>query len=66
MAQLLFGNDSAACCYASHRLLNEDRTYFKQAGRMPPVFAARQDKEVVAILARDEAEKQVGEILYSI
>lgn len=65
MAQLLFNDTSAACCYASHRLLNEDRTYFKQAGRIPPVFAARPDKDVITLIARQEAEAQVRRALMS-
>jgi len=36
MAKLLFGEESPVSCYASHRLLNEDRTYFKQVRRPPP------------------------------
>ena len=36
MADLLFNDTSPDLCYASHRLLNEDRTFFKQVGRLPP------------------------------
>ena len=32
LAQLLFSEQSAPCCYAAHRLLSEDKLYFKQKG----------------------------------
>ncbi len=59
MADLLFNETSAGYCYASHRLLNEDRTFFKQVGRLPPKFAARPDAEVRAIQGRQAAELKV-------
>ena len=59
MADLLFNDTSPSLCYASHRLLNEDRTYFKQVGRLPPKFAARSDTEVQAIKGRQAAELKV-------
>ena len=34
MAELLFGNTNAVSCYASHRLLSQERLYFKQALRV--------------------------------
>ena len=59
MADLLFNDTSASHCYASHKLLNEDRTFFKQVGRLPPKFAARQDADVQAIKGRQAAELKV-------
>lgn len=60
MADLLFNDTSPGHCYASHRLLNEDRTFFKQVGRLPPKFVARSEAEVAAIRGRQEAELKVG------
>ena len=60
MADLLFNDTSPSLCYASHRLLNEDRTFFKQVGRLPPKFAARPDAEVQAIKGRQAAELKVS------
>lgn len=59
MAHLLFGDTSATSCYASHRLLSQERVYFKQAGRIPPRFQARSEKDVHAIQAKRLAEEKV-------
>ena len=56
MAELLFGNESPASCYASHRLLNQERIFFKQAGRNPPRFQARPSAEVNSMRAKRAAE----------
>ena len=60
MAELLFGETSPVSCYAAHRLLNEDRTYFKQVGRSPPMFQARSEREVAAAQAMLAAARQVS------
>lgn len=59
MAQLLFGNTSAASCYASHRLLSQERIYFKQAGRSPPKFQARSEKDVHSLKTKRLVEEKV-------
>lgn len=59
MAQLLFGNTSPTSCYASHRLLSQERIFFKQAGRSPPRFQARSEKDVQSLRAKRLAEEQV-------
>lgn len=59
MADLLFNDTSPGYCYASHRLLSEDRTFFKQVGRLPPKFAARSQLEVAAIQKSNEAKLKV-------
>ena len=60
MSDLLFGDESPAHCYAAHRLLSNNRTYFKQLHRRPPVFVPRQDSEVQQLLRQQLAEAQVG------
>ena len=59
MADLLFGNTSATACYASHRLLSQERVFFKQAGRSPPRFQARCEKDVRSIQLKRAADEQV-------
>ena len=59
MAELLFGNADASSCYASHRLLSQERTFFKQASRSPPLFQARSPKDVNALRMKQAAEEQV-------
>ena len=59
MADLLFGNTDAVSCYASHRLLSQERMYFKQAGRNPPLFQARAPQDVHALTVKRELEKKV-------
>lgn len=59
MADLLFGKATVGSAYAAHRLLNEDRTYFKQTNRMPPRFQPRSEADVRAIIAKREAEERV-------
>lgn len=59
MAQLLFGNTSATSCYASHRLLSQERTFFKQAGRSPPRFQARSEKDVHSLKTKRLVEEKV-------
>ena len=59
MAQLLFGNDSATSCYAAHRLLSQERIFFKQAARAPPRFQARTPKDVQSLKAQRIADAKV-------
>ena len=60
MADLLFGNTDAVSCYASHRLLSQERMYFKQAGRNPPLFQARAPQDVHALKVKRDLEDKVG------
>ena len=60
MATLLFGNQDPTSCYASHRLLSQERIFFKQAGRSPPRFQARSAKEVHALKAKRAADEKVS------
>lgn len=59
MAHLLFGNTNATSCYASHRLLSQERIFFKQVGRGPPRFQARSEKDVQSLKARRSADEKV-------
>lgn len=59
MAELLFGNLSATSCYASHRLLSQERIFFKQVGRGPPRFQARSEKDVHSLKAKRQADEKV-------
>jgi exoribonuclease-2 len=56
MAELLYGDTGPASCAASHRLLRDDKLYFKQAGRAPPMYAARPASQVTALRQQAEAE----------
>jgi hypothetical protein len=60
MASLLFGNEEPPSCYASHRLLSQERIFFKQAGRSPPRFQARSAKEVHSLKAKRIADEKVA------
>ncbi len=59
MAELLFGKVTVANSYAAHRLLNEDRTYFKQVNRGPPRFQPRSETEIRSIQAKAAADAKV-------
>lgn len=59
MAELLFGNTDATSCYASHHLLSQERIFFKQASRSPPLFQARSPKDVNALRMKRDAEEKV-------
>ena len=63
MAELLFGEATLAHTYATHKLLSEDRTYFKQTNRNPPRFQPRPEKEVRSLTMRQEAEAKVMHVL---
>ena len=61
MAELLFGEaPSVALVYAAHRLLSEDRTFFKQTNTRPPRFQPRPARQVASIQAKAAAEAKVG------
>ncbi|CAL8468647.1 g8187 [Coccomyxa elongata] len=60
MAELLFGKVTVANSYAAHRLLNEDRTYFKQVNRGPPHFQPRSETEVRSIQAKAAADAKAA------
>lgn len=66
MADLLFNEGTPAACYAAHRLLNEDRTYFKQVGRAPPMFQARPEREVVNLRQQAEALRKVADFFLAL
>ena len=57
MAELLFTSATPAACSAAHRLLLNDRLYFKQAGRQPPMYSARKEQDVRSMVRLAEAEK---------
>ncbi len=57
MAQVLFSDQSAPCCYAAHRLLVEDKLYFKQKGSEFEPRSASQVEELKHQLER-EAQRQ--------
>lgn len=46
MADFLFSDSGAASCAAALALLRGDRLYFKQVGRLSPVFSGRREEEV--------------------
>ena len=58
LAQLLFSDQSPPLCYAAHRLLSEDKLYFKQKGDRYEPRPAAQIEELQLKMAR-EAERQV-------
>ena len=60
MAELLFGEATTAHKYAAHRLLSEDRTYFKQTNRSPARFQPRPETEVRSLIMKAEAAAKVG------
>ncbi len=58
LAQLLFSEQTAPCCYAAHRLLSEDKLYFKQKGDLYEPRTAAQVTELKHQLER-EAQRQL-------
>jgi exoribonuclease II len=55
MAQLLFSEQSPSCCYAAHRLLSQDKLYFKQKGE---VYEPRSAAQVAELKYQSERETQ--------
>jgi len=49
MAELLFSDASPAYVLSAHRLLRDDRTLFRQVGRLPPRYEPRAAAEVEAL-----------------
>ncbi|MCG9890399.1 MAG: ribonuclease R [Thermosynechococcaceae cyanobacterium MS004] len=54
MAQLLFSEQSAVCCYAAYRLLSQDKLYFKQKGE---VYEPRSAAQVADL--KHQVEKEI-------
>ena len=64
MAELLFGEATRVHNYAAHKLLSQDRTFFKQTNRNPARFQPRPQEEVQRLIAKAEAEAKVRQILW--
>ncbi len=64
MATFIFGDHTPARCAAAHRLLRDDRLYFKTAGRAPLAFSPRPADQVEE-LARQLAAQQKEEALWA-
>ncbi|KAL4425691.1 hypothetical protein ABPG75_009707 [Micractinium tetrahymenae] len=62
MAEFLFNRVDPAACVATLRLLRDDRLYFKQAGRSPPMFSPRSEADVQSLQAslRKQAEAEAS------
>lgn len=58
LAQILFSEQTATCCYAAHRLLSEDKLYFKQKGDLYEPRTVAQVAELKHQLER-EAQRQI-------
>eukprot|EP01025_Chloroclados_australasicus_P042923 TRINITY_DN45660_c0_g1_i1.p1 TRINITY_DN45660_c0_g1~~TRINITY_DN45660_c0_g1_i1.p1 ORF type:complete len:829 (+),score=102.80 TRINITY_DN45660_c0_g1_i1:167-2653(+) len=58
MTQKLFDSVTAESLYVSHRLLSEDGLYFKQVGRMPPMYEPRTADDVDMIKDFRESQQQ--------
>ncbi|KAL4445906.1 hypothetical protein ABPG77_009105 [Micractinium sp. CCAP 211/92] len=60
MADFLFNRADPAACVAALRLLRDDRLYFKQAGRSPPMFSPRSQADVNSLQSslRHQAEAE--------
>jgi exoribonuclease II len=64
MAQLLFSEQSAACCYAAYRLLTQDKIYFKQKGDGYEPRSAAQIHDIQVQLAREAQRHQEQTAFY--
>jgi exoribonuclease-2 len=58
MAQLLFSEQSAPCCYAAYRLLSTDKLYFKQKGEVYEPRSAAQVAELKYQIEREVQRQQ--------
>jgi exoribonuclease II len=58
LAQLLFSEQSAPCCYAAHRLLSEDKLFFKQKGEVYEPRPAAQITELKHQIERETQRQQ--------
>eukprot|EP01023_Acetabularia_acetabulum_P000650 TRINITY_DN10269_c0_g1_i1.p1 TRINITY_DN10269_c0_g1~~TRINITY_DN10269_c0_g1_i1.p1 ORF type:complete len:438 (-),score=69.31 TRINITY_DN10269_c0_g1_i1:99-1325(-) len=63
MTEQLFHNVSAESLYISHRMLQEDGLYFKQVGRMPPMYEPR-SKEDVNMIRDFRQNQQQNELIF--
>ncbi|MEO1622467.1 MAG: ribonuclease R family protein [Cyanobacteria bacterium J06632_3] len=61
LAQLLFSDQSPPLCYAAHRLLSEDKIYFKQKGDRYEPRSAAQIEELQHKIAREAAKQEEKE-----
>lgn len=57
LAQLLFSDQSPPLCYAAHRLLSEDKIFFKQKGDRYEPRSANQVEELQHKIAREAANQ---------
>nr|WP_228024555.1 ribonuclease R family protein [cf. Phormidesmis sp. LEGE 11477] len=57
LAQLLFSDQSPSLCYAAHRLLSEDKIFFKQKGDHYEPRSASQVEELQHKIAREAANQ---------
>ncbi|EDX86422.1 RNB-like protein [Synechococcus sp. PCC 7335] len=57
LAQLLFSDQSPPLCYAAHRLLSEDKIFFKQKGDHYEPRSASQVEELQHKIAREAANQ---------
>ncbi|MGC1305956.1 MAG: ribonuclease R family protein [Phormidesmis sp.] len=61
LAQLLFSDQSPPLCYAAHRLLSDDKLYFKQKGDSYEPRPASQVEELRLKIEREAAREQEWE-----
>ncbi|MEL7511885.1 MAG: ribonuclease R family protein [Cyanobacteria bacterium J06554_3] len=61
LAQLLFSDESPPLCYAAHRLLSEDKIFFKQKGDHYEPRPASQVEELQHKIAREAERKEEQE-----
>ncbi len=62
MAELLFNSSTPAAIAAAYNLLLIDVLYFKQAGRHPPMYAARSEADVRSLLRAAELAQEAQEL----
>jgi exoribonuclease-2 len=62
MSELLFNSSTPAAIAAAYKLLLTDVLYFKQAGRHPPMYAARSEADVRSLLRAAELAQQAEEL----
>ncbi len=61
LAQLLFSDQSPPLCYAAHRMLSEDKIFFKQKGDSYEPRPASQVEELQHKIAREAAKQEERE-----
>lgn len=62
MSELLFNSATPAAIAAAYKLLLTDVLYFKQAGRHPPMYAARSEADVRSLLRAAELAQAAEEL----